>query len=438
MPATLMSTLAELYTDFLDVLSKQPAGDEVLNEKILPVADAAAENGGPQGSEESILTKYNAGSYNTAQPMSLYADLKFVVSQKLSMHPVGSPGYQKLRGFFRAAVDLLLRDARRLGLLAFQEPANIGDQYMRQLQQSFECVYADAKEWYGEAYYLIAQNGPLFTTETGKATIDPRESKVGGSVHTVKLLPHLAPLPEVTLGYASPSSQVPYPFVPPTDILGQFTHPARAPLGAPRWLNTDPYASFAPRIDTIGSSITPHEAIGVWEAGRPASSPESPKPEAKPEPSDIPLVQNDAEPQQQQQNYIIESSDVDVEALLEWTPYSFIDQDEIDAAKNGTERELAAHLLLELQYLQRERLAAPGELDISDEERHVALKAHNVLGRLVSDASPDDIDSSLSKNMPVLMRNYQGTLPTADFKTTAPQVGPQRLAGLSTKPNGKR
>lgn len=69
-----------------------------------------------------------------------------------------------------------------------------------------------------------------------------------------------------------------------------------------------------------------------------------------------------------------------VEAL-EWSPNSFIDDDELEAIRNGTEVSLISSLILELQEKQHSRLSKKDEskYQISSDERRLAAKSRTEL-----------------------------------------------------------
>lgn len=475
-------------------------------------------------------------------PLLLFHDLKLAFARLVSEYEQASREYAEVSDLFKFAVDLLLREAHRLSLVHLGAGTDRDDAYLARISAGFQTISAEIQEPNNETFYVTAANGPLFMSASNKAPVDPRDTAVAGSVHTVKLLPHIARAPESTLGFTSPlHPRFPQPNAPPTEILSTFVHPNSHQTVPPLWLaSADDFGSFAPSSDFGGAVVTSEDAAIVWDNRRkvynakcaanppnkaspanpdpankdpanpapanpaPANSalptnpanpanpnlptnlnlsqpnqpnqgqgqsgqlghqdqnqlgqqgnisnpanhmpqfgqPQSPvsaraspltgphQPHQPPQPPQNPLpqlpnfspnfqpVQPDAQPQPQPQPQPLQSvpalTGPDLELLLRWSPYSFVDDDEIEAARSGSEHALVSRLLLELQFMQRERLSAPGiELEIGEAERHVALKTANVLGRLVERADNKEIDLKLDTRLPVIMRNYAGSLPAA-------------------------
>lgn len=340
---------------------------------------------------------------------------------------------------------------------------NLGeDEYLMQVSQGFQTISAELQDWNGETYWVTAANGPLFMSMNNKAPMDPRDTAVAGSVHTVKLMPHNARAPDSTLGFVSPlNPRFPQPDAPPTDLLSRFVHPNGHGTFSPLWLTgQDNYSSFAPTSDSAGAVVGAEDAASVWadkatqSAVYPHASPISKdedvsmheEPDSEPNEANSKQVSpkyddkrgeieldQQADPRQASDHNLehaaeqasepavnFESipslSSEDLEALLKWTPYNFVDNDEFDAAKSGreVERQLVSRLLLELQDLQDERMSVFGaEPEIGDRERHVAFKSAKLLASLVEGASSEDIALKLDTRLPVLMRNYAGALPAA-------------------------
>lgn len=492
------------YADYFKALQGHPVASKVLEEKVLPeitekvgVADLVHFEAVTSVSEKQARGAYAAG------PFSLYHDLKLATGAQLVKLTIGSEPYGHIHGFFRYAVSLLLREAARLSLQQPPGPQDAGDAFLRSIVTNFEQIAADVDEYYGEAYYIVSQNGPLFTSATGKASIDPRETEVHGTVHTTKLLAHVNSMPETVLGLVSSTpTNFPHPAAAPTELLSTFTAPSETQLAATRFIENDVYKSFAPTHDDEGALVDAEESTVQWlERAGPAKPTATPAPTAKgtpvpsasegpaqgsseqgftghptgqgsighPGPANNPpsgfpfgmpnmpaglnlphdlgfpsqspgpglpspspsfaSVEDSSFASGREIDQSVLQTGLDPLSLLAWSPTNFVDDDELQAAAEGTELQLAARLLAELQFRQRERLAAPtADIEISDDELRTVFKAQNVLARLVAEAdAAADLGARPSTKLPVLMRNYAGTLPTAEPK-------PQRLANVSQVP----
>lgn len=464
--------LGALYADYVGALSHLPLGKTLLTEILLPSGSERLStmdllNRKPT---TSVQMKLDSGTYNFSV-YALYHDLKLAAARLLIQHPVGSRTYNDIYSFFRFAADLLLREASRLGLMKPSGPGNIGDSFLQTISVEIERIFADMDEYYGEAFYILAQNGPLFSSTNGKASFDPRDTKIGGAVHTTKLLPYITKVPDVVLGQSCPANgRLLHPAVPPTELLSHMTTPVATPVVATRWIKNDVFKSFAPTQDGTGALAPVEYATALWYEKAVSdfaakASPQAPKEEisvndvrkaANQAPQDllganptshqpdqepgVNLGQNTLKlrnPQAVQHQMLdkqygdlmrLDDCSIDVAALLDWSPANFVDDDELEAAAQGTEIQLVSRLLLELQFRQRERLGVPGmEYLISEEERHTAFKIQNILCRLIGDAEIKDINLPISSKLPVLMRNYMGALPSMESKPE-----PARLASVSS------
>lgn len=483
-----MEQLVDLYADFATVLRTAPHGDAVLSGLLLPYNSYNVPVDDILGMpcEESIDNKLAAGAYSALDgevsgPELLFHDLKLAFGRIVGEWDQDSSEYQEITRVFKFSIDLLVREANRLHLT--KVAPNSDDQHLLRISQGFDVITTELQDWNNETFWVTAANGPMFMSVPSKAPVDPRDTVVAGSVHTVKLLPHSARTPESTLGFVSPlNPRLPQPDTPPTSMLSGFRHPDDSGIVPPLWMSgSSGYSSFAPTSDSNNAVVALEDAAAVWmaKAGYTADPKVQKLPNATVEgaqgeqktangsseesseqkqeangtkaENDEDVSMNDAfdshSPETSDSNNLTSYSPEsipdlnadDLEMLLKWTPQSFVDDDEIEAAKNGTERELASSLLLKLHVMQTERLSAEENADnIPDEERHAAFKVGNVLARLVDGADSKDIALNLDTRLPVLMRNYSGSLPAATDPTLQSQPGippPQSSQRLQTIAN---
>lgn len=425
--------LPDLYADFTVVLRTTEPGRAIVDNVLLPNNSRDTEVADVLGApcDTSLSAKLAAGEY--PEPELFFHDMKLAFGRLIAQFPQNAPEYEELSDLFKFASDLLVREAHRFGFTKLA--GSDDDDYLYKVSQGFHKISTELQDYNAETFWATAANGPLFMSTTNKAPFDPRDTAVAGSVHTVKLMPHVARAPEATLGVTAPLNPVlPQPYATPSDLLAAFVHPNVHTTMPPLWLaSADPYSTFAPTVDSSGSVIGGSDATQVWleksgltgepkyeagqdggqedgqDSGQKAQLPAAPAgpEEAKPE-IDI----DDKSP--------LQSSEL--ESILRWSPYNFVDSDEIEARKNNAEVELVSRLLLKLAELQQDRFAVSESLqDISDEERHTALKISNLLTRLIEVADANDIKLDLDTRLPVLMRNYSGALPATADVSPLPQ-----------------
>lgn len=480
-----------------ELLSKEVVPEEA--ESDLQTKEFVEDDSIPRS---SINKKAKAGKYER-DVYSLYRDLKFAAVSLLVQEPIGSEEYTAVFELFRFAVQTFIREAERLELT--KEPERDLDfdksgptkAFESEISAGFEKVYTDTEELFGEAFFMTTQSGPMFSSLTGKASIDPRETETHGQMNVTKVLPYVHSTQGLTLGHSVPStSKVPHPGLPPTELLRGFVHPNETPLPRTRWIASGEYESFAPSKDDSGALVPNSVAASAWfdiagrkhieqkaEAveqtnggdsmdidaeGEAVKSEETPKPEsereATPKTSDDPTsaaatpAAGDVKVNGAPTKPAIASSTllsntgvvpstvappptavpavpkdpIDIPKLMWWSPANFIDDDELEAAENGTELELASKLLLELQNLQRWRLAHNDGSDffVGEKERRLALKVRNILARAASDFTPRDLDLFDASQMAVLSVNYMGNLPV-------PETRPASQSRSSTRPAGR-
>jgi chromatin structure-remodeling complex subunit RSC58 len=481
----------------------------------------------------SIFQKFQ--SNKTRQKLGIYGfyhDFKLATITNLVKYPIGSAEYVAIYDLFKFFVDLVFREGDRLGFLKDepemetttsntasssrkslpsqpsqgQEEDNNNKEltFESEVFQGYKKIYADFSMWNGEAYYIVGQSGPLFSSLNGKAAIDPRETTVRGQFNTTKVVPFNTNVQPYQLAYVSPAiSRTPHPSAPPTELMSTFTHPVESSLPHTKWLKFEGYSSFAPVRDDNGAILDNASSSAVWyekfgqqklltaeeaedeenseeessadeesldeessdeesaneesaneETGSNSSgikangttelNGEEAKVADKSEPKDMEMTdvsdilngaldKEDIINLQEVVKYLQpengDEEELDLLSILEWNPSNFIDEDEIEAAKEGTEQELLSKLLLQLQQLQRVRLASNENtvFDVQPEERRLAFKIQNMLARIVSDTTPKSLDLAISSNLPVLQVSYPGTLPSPDLK----QFQPQRLSSLN-------
>lgn len=415
----------------------------------------------------SISDKYLSGTYSekingTIYPF--YNDLKIAFMHQIKEYQIGSKSYVSLSDIFKFTIDLILREGVRLSLLtpdeiiAQEEKAGSGsevsektladleEEYEVEILKGFQKVYSDVVEQYGESFVVYTRDGPLFTSLDGKSSLDNRDTIPGqphgaiNGVSTTKIIPQISPLSSYQMAFISPIiSSVPHPSIPPTVLLSGFTHPNAIPHPAPKWLQYEGTQSFAPSIDTSSSLLDKDLVNTLWyekfsqrrmvaekqmldilrkkadaeDAEMPDAAEESKTDSAE----KTPASNGDKEASEEAESG--DESGIDFTQALLWSPTHFIDDDELEAAQNGTELELISDLILELQQVQSERLAKTDgtEFLVTLEERRLASKVQSLLARVLEqdNVTPQQLDLDLDPKYPVLQAVYQGTLPVPEL-----------------------
>lgn len=345
------------------------------------------------------------------------------------------------------------------------------DEFEEEALEGFQKIYADVQEQYGEAFYLLGQSGPLFSTINDKSSLDPREYNIPAPFKTTRALPFDGPAAAYQMSFISPKiSAVPHPAVPPTEFMSGFVHPGAISLPLPKFTETGSFKSYAPTINQSTSVIDETLVNTVWyeqytkqalksqkeideilkaraneisqegnghidvemkdlTTAEPVkevntSTTESTNEDSK-EAEKLDQEVQDSESQDTPKTSVdeetgVSENDIDFLNTLTWAPDHFIDDDEIEAAKNGTEQELISKLLLQLQNAQRERLSRSDSTAyiIPQAEKRLATKIQNMLARLVSETSPKDLDIKPSGKYPVLQAAYPGVLPASEPRHT--------------------
>lgn len=384
-----------------------------------------------------------------------------------------------------------------------QALADLEEEYDSEVLIGFQKIYSDVVEQYGEAFIIYTKNGPLFTSLDGKALLDQRDTLPGrpGQTHipgtsnlnTTKILPQVAPLTSYQMAYISPIvSAVPHPAIPPTVLMSGFTHPNAVPLPTSRWINYEENQSFSPNIDGPNSLLDEDVVNSVWfekytqrrmvtdkallkllkssdkedvdmkdtsvdeknetKKGSSEKEKEDDDGDANMKEASAEKTKNDTEVDDTSKKSDSKSTtDLSVElgeltgedfveALL-WTPNHFIDDDEIEAAKNGDELELLSRLILELQEKQRQRLSRSDgrEFFVVDDERRLANKVQNLLSRIIDESgiTPHELGISIEPKYPVLQASYMGTLPIPPVPPQPTPASSGAVTGGNSSNSGK-
>lgn len=120
---------------------------------------------------------------------AFYQDVKVATIGLLVQHAIGSDDYVKINNYFRFVVEMVFREGHRFDLIPSHDPESntAENSFETEAMEGFYKIYVDMKEWYNEGYFIKSQNGALFSSWTGKASVDPRETETHGLFDTTKL-----------------------------------------------------------------------------------------------------------------------------------------------------------------------------------------------------------------------------------------------------------
>ncbi|KAG5355854.1 Chromatin structure-remodeling complex protein [Yarrowia sp. B02] len=455
-----------LIQDILHVLLADPVGKSVLTKKSVPVTS-------PQSTDLAVLAGYaqhnsadltavTEKSYDSVR--NLYVDVKTAAVLALVALPIGSEDYLEVDRFFKFAAALIVREGSRMDLFGGKDPEDVVPEdvteFEEEIVQDYADLTADLESWSAESFLVMGQNGPLFSTLSTKSAIDPRPSITPGAFQVTNVLPRTRSVPAYQLGYLTPAvSRLPHPALPPTEMMTHFVHPNGSELAPSRFLRMDANSSFAPTSDSGKAVYDPASTGALWyeKVGRlkETAIDEALKSDTKKEDTNDVEMEDAEEKEEGQEDEPVKEEDLqplfkdeDVDPaeelpmsdILQWHPRNFIDDDEFEAIKTGTELEFVSRLMLQLQQLQADRLATPDiPPPVSFEERRLALKIEGVLGRLLQSSEGIDIANSKIKpstNIPALKTNYLGVLPAPEPPKPLSSVG--RLPSSSKARRAKR
>lgn len=437
-----------IIPDILHVLMDTPTGSSVLSAKTVPVTSPDTTDlsilAGYAQHKDSDLTSVAAKTYDSVR--ALYVDVKTASVQALVALPIGSDAYLDVDGFFKFAAALIIREGTRKQLFGGRAAEDVVPEEVTEFEEEvvgdYADMVADLEAWNAEAFLVIGQNGPLFSSLSTKSAIDPRPSITPGSFQVTNVLPRTRSVPAYQLGYLTPAvSRLPHPALPPTEMMTHFVHPNGSELAPSRFLRMDSNSSFAPASDSGRAVYDPVSTGALWYEkigklresaideviGRAEDNNEEEANDIDMKDAADELTEEPAEEEEEEDQDIDTSAQLPLEDIMKWQPRHFIDEDEFEAVKNGTELVFVSKLMLQLQQLQADRLATPDiPPQVSFDERRLALKIEGILGRLLQSTEGVDIASSKIKpstNLPALKTNYLGVLPAPEPPKPIQAVG---------------
>lgn len=368
----------------------------------------------------------------------LFHDINLVCTMLVHYYQPGTRNYLMVDKFYKFATELLLRECYALGQDLLQDKTNeVIDKERSELDKVISKDFIKISTNYtvpvAETYHIKTKDSDLFSSIIAKSELDHRPQELPNSNFEInKLLPQTNMFEEAPrLGFvAANTSNIPDPTLPPTEILTRFLHPNWYALPTTVWLQYGDYSSWAPAFNENGTVIDSTSRGIIWlkkigytelfkndgEHGQEKiiETEESNLQEnEKQEDTNNGNISNGDKENKiydSQSTVTAEEIDVNFENIFNWTPSSYIDEDEIEAFKNGTQSELVTKSLLNIQELRRERVRNKIQKPSSEETR-LYRKVKRVLKEVITSKQVSSLPFKPIREFPVLQANYNGSIP---------------------------
>ncbi|CAH2351663.1 chromatin structure-remodeling complex protein Rsc58p [[Candida] railenensis] len=280
-------TVIQLADSDSKVLST-PIPKSFLEEKPDDILDSFAEHIkehplDDEATTTSINLKIEKKEYKSFY--QLFHDIKISSSSLIQKYKVGSSIYNRIDFFYKFTTELLLRESSRLRLSLSTTESSEETDFESQFAEDFDKISSTYSSENGEVIYLInkiddpasiqqpiqsslyphnqqqpeppkQKNQPLFTSLTGKSSVDKRPTLIPDPYQLTQVVPNsrLAYRESAKLNSLSPPiSKIPPPTSQPTEMMNNFFHPNWYTLAVPSWLN---YQAVRKQISSGATSFT--------------------------------------------------------------------------------------------------------------------------------------------------------------------------------------
>lgn len=274
-------------------------------------------------SNTSISNKIEKNEYKSFY--QLFHDIKISSSSLIQKYKVGSSIYNRIDFFYKFTTELLLRESSRLRLVLNTTESLEETDFESQFADDFDKISSTYSSENGEVIYLInkiddpasiqqplqnslypqhqqqpeppkQKNQPLFTSLTGKSSVDKRPTLIPDPYQLTQVVPNSRSAYRESAklnGLSPPILKIPPPTSQPTEMMNNFFHPNWYTLAVPTWLNyeairkqilngatsftgktTDEVSStkaynsyvksFAPSVDLRSSIISQNFKSNIW------------------------------------------------------------------------------------------------------------------------------------------------------------------------------
>lgn len=414
----------------------------------------------------TISQKFEDGMYAPEQNgfYRLYHDIKLVCTMLIHYYSQGTRNYQMVDKFYKFATELILRECYKVGISLSNSKA--GPSLVTDVETELDSVIAhdfikistNYKIPVAETYYIKTRELDLFSSMIAKSNLDHRPQELPNSNFEInKVIPQTNICEEAPkLGFvAANTSNIPDPTLPPTEMMTRFLHPNWYALPTTMWLKYGDYKPWAPSFNENGTVIDSttrgiiwlqrvgylqiyqdaeknaaedkkeesnelvdikeseddvHEGKDQLELLNGESSPVDSKEEANDE--DQKAASDDVEKPNP-----VEQHSIKLENLFDWKPSNYIDDDEIEGFKDGTQASLVTSILLKIRNLRKERVMNK-IIKPSAEEIKLYNKARRLLKEVVLAKQVKQLPMKHCRSFPVLQANYNGSIPVVRLQPT--------------------
>ncbi|CCF58858.1 hypothetical protein KAFR_0F02610 [Kazachstania africana CBS 2517] len=391
----------------------------------------------------------------------LFHDVKLVCTMLIHFYSPGTRNYQMVDKFYKFSTELILRECYRLGVQTFKndeitDETNIANEDDDEtelgdaISNDFIKISTNYKVPIKKTYHIKTRDTDLFSSIITRSSLDKRPVELPNSNFEINnVIPQTNLFEEAPkLGFvAANTSNIPDPTLPPTDMMNKFLHPNWYALPTTTWLEYGDYKSWAPSFNENGTVLDSTARGLIWlqkigytnilnkenekvkkqgeedeeeQKGGIKEQKGEKKVEAKDQREGEVITEDSVITNESNsgasENEISTPNDIKLENLFEWTPGSFIDDDEKEAFKNGTHNKLVDSILLKIKRLRKDRVQNKITKP-SIEEKKMYFKVKRLLREVLLQKQISKLPMNHSKLLPVLQANYNGTIPVVRATT---------------------
>lgn len=423
----------------------------------------------------TISQKFEDGFYAADQGgfYRLYHDIRLVCTMLIHYYSQGTRNYQMVDKFYKFATELLLRECYKIGMslsnnkTSGKESAEPETELDSIIAHDFIKMSTTYKVSIAQTYHIKTGDTDLFSSMIAKSNLDNRPPELPNSNFEInKVIPQTNICEEAPrFGFiAANTSNIPDPTLPPTEMMSRFLHPNWYALPTTVWLKYGDYKQWAPSFNENGTVVDSTTRGIIWlqrigylqlyqDETKKTEGKEDTEVLSSEEPEEVngtaktdgmgaesedaknnKAVQNgegnvmnhkeriDAVKEDVPDSLSDEAKDdqalpIKLENLLGWKPSNYIDDDEIDEFKSGTQAKLVTSILTKLLKLRKNRVSKK-VYKPSVEETQLYYKAQRLLKEVILAKQISKLPMNHCRSFPVLQANYNGSIPVVRLQPT--------------------
>lgn len=235
----------------------------------------------------SISERVKSGFYH--RPYQLFHDISVLATLEIVKHPVGSPVYLEIDNFFEYASERLFHETKSLHLSLIERElpdtqldilrddfVKISSEFLTRDSEALSFINTYEEQVAPAIHTIYGQQAPpttksvsqpLFSSITGKSSLDWRETVVPDPYNLLKVTSY----PKAVLtntstlkGFGNISSRIPAPSQASSQVLENFFHPNWYTIEAPKWISYEKEILRAPVESTLikNGNATEYRATG--------------------------------------------------------------------------------------------------------------------------------------------------------------------------------